>query len=80
MASGGALLCNYQPELAENFIDGEDVILYNCLEEALDKTMYYLDHEDERKQIALSAKEKVSARFRYSDAITAMLQDVKRGL
>ena len=73
LASGGFLLSNYQPELAEYFIDGEDCIMYYSLEDALAKCEYYLTHEEERLAIACNGREKVKALFGYKDRLKKML-------
>ena len=73
LASGGFRLSNYQPELAEYFIDGEDCIMYYSLEDALAKCEYYLTHEEERLAIACNGREKVKALFGYKDRLKKML-------
>lgn len=73
MGSKGALLSNYQPELAEWFQDNVDVILYGSLEEALDKMDFYLKHEDLRKKIALNGYRKVKRHFSYEERIRQIL-------
>lgn len=65
MGAGGFLLSNYQPELAEHFIDGEDLVMYYSLEDALEKCEYYLNHAEERMAIARNGREKVKALFGY---------------
>lgn len=74
MACGGFLLTNYQPEIAENFIDGEEVVMYTSLEDAIVKCNYYLEHEEERKEIAKRGQEKVRAMFCYEDRLQVMFR------
>lgn len=74
MGSGGFLLTNYQPEIAEHFVDGEEVVMYTSLEDAVTKCEYYLEHEDERKEIAKRGYEKVKRQFGYEDRIRRMLE------
>ncbi len=74
MGSGGFLLTNYQPELAENFVDGEELAMYTSLEEAVQKCAYYLEHEEERQQIAENGYQKVCERFKYEDRLCFMLR------
>ncbi len=74
MGSGGFLLSNYQPELAEHFVDGEELVMYSSLEEAVDKCAYYLKHDGERLQIARNGYEKVRRMFTYEDRIQTMLK------
>lgn len=73
LASGGFLLSNYQPELAEHFVDGEDCVMYYSLEDALAKCEYYLTHEEERLTIARNGREKVKALFGYENRLKEIL-------
>lgn len=63
MASGGFLLSNYQPELAEWFVDGEELVLFHSKEDCLAKIEYYLAHEEERRRIAQKGQKKVKEQF-----------------
>ena len=74
MGCGGFLLTNYQPEIEEYFKDGTDVAVYRSMEEAVDKAVYYLAHEDARIQIAQSGYEIVKNKFRYEDRINEMFR------
>lgn len=65
MACGGFVLSNWQPELAEYFIEGEEVALFESKEECMEKIAYYLAHEDKRKEIAAAGRQKVKERFSY---------------
>ncbi len=69
MGSGGVLLSNYQSELTEYFCDGENIIMYCSLEEAVEKADYYLKHEDLLPQIAAKGKELVEKYFGFEDRI-----------
>lgn len=74
----GFLLSNYQPELAEHFVHGEEVVMYTSLEDGVEKCQYYLEHEKERKDIAKRGYQKVKEAFRYEDRLRFMFQ--KAGL
>lgn len=65
LGAGGFLLSNYQPEIAEYFVDGEDVVMYESIEDALEKAVYYLGHDDLRRQIAQSGHNKAKELFSY---------------
>ena len=73
LGCGGFLLTNYQPELAEYFVAGEDLDVYTCDEELVDKAAYYLSHEKERKEIAHNGLEKVRASHTYTIRLAQML-------
>ena len=75
--AGGVLLSNYQPELAEQFEDGKELALYASLEELLDKTQYYLSHEEERREIAYQGFRKVQTLFSYETRVKQMLEIVE---
>ncbi|WP_026650965.1 glycosyltransferase family protein [Butyrivibrio proteoclasticus] len=77
MASGGALLSNYQVELAESFVDEQDVIMYTSLEEAFEKAGYYLEHEDERLEIARNGQAKVAVEFELGRRLEQILSAIK---
>ena len=58
MGAGGFLLSNWQSELAELYVDGEEVVMYDSYEDAVTKANFYLKHEDIRKQIAIAGRKK----------------------
>lgn len=63
MGAGGFLLSNYQPELAEQFADGEEMVLYESAEDAFAKAKFYLEHEDMRLEIARRGRQKVFEKY-----------------
>lgn len=73
LGCGGFLLTNYQPEIAEYFIDGEEVVMYTSLQDAVEKCAYYLEHEEERARIARNGFKKVQELFGYEDKLREML-------
>lgn len=74
MGAGGFLLTNYQSEIAESFVDGEEVVMYTSMEDALEKCSYYISHEEERREIAKRGHEKVKALFSYEERLRTMLE------
>ena len=74
MGSGGLLLSSWQPELAEAFSDGEELILYGSLEEAVEKADFYLKREDLRKKIAQKGYEKTDRQFSYPGQLKKMFR------
>lgn len=63
MACGGFCMTNYQPEIAEAFTDGEDIVMYESMEDMLKKAAYYLEHDDERMRISQAGYRKVCREF-----------------
>lgn len=65
MACGGFMLTNWQPEIADVFCEGEEIATFKSLRECMDKTAYYLQHEEERARIAAAGRKKVREMFSY---------------
>lgn len=79
LGAGGFLLSNYQPELAEYFEDGKEVVMYHSRAELLEKVQYYLEHEEERVQIAANGQKKVFEQFSYEKAWEKMFRIISSG-
>lgn len=77
MGAGGFLLSNYQKELADNFIDGEELVLYGSEEELFYYADYYLEHKKEREEIAFHGFQKVRELFSYEVRVGKMMDIVK---
>ena len=77
LAAGGFLITNYQEEIAEYFVDGEDLVIAYTPEDMLEKTAYYLEHEDERKQIAVGGQKKVMQNFAYTNLLPEILNSIR---
>lgn len=65
MACGGFVLSNWQPEIAEYFEEGAEIVTFDSLKDCLAKADYYLAHEEERRRIALNGQKKVQTIFSY---------------
>lgn len=74
LACGGFLLTNYQPEIAEYFVDGEELVMYSDFEDMYEKIAYYLSHEEERQRIAEAGFQKVNAMFRYENGVRQIVE------
>lgn len=74
LGAGGFLMSNYQPELAEYFEDGKELVLYTSAQDLLEKTAYYLAHEEERRAIANAGFKKVKQQFSYEVRVEEMLR------
>lgn len=80
MASGGFLLSNYQQELVEYFSYGEDMVVYESMEDAVEKCYYYLENEELRHQIADNGRKRVFAEHNLVDKIKIMFEVAGVGL
>lgn len=73
MGCGGFVLSNYQAEIPEHFIPDKDIVLYDSIPDMLGKIEYFLEHEDERMQIAKNGYEKVKELHSYDVRLEQML-------
>lgn len=76
MACGGFCLSNYQPEMDELFTIGKDIEAFRSVEELLDKTDYYLKHEDERLRIAINGYKLINEKHTIQHRVNEMLRIV----
>ena len=65
MGCGGFVLTNHQNELNNYFVPGEDLEVFTCDEDLIEKTQYYLAHDAQRREIAHNGWEKVCAEHNY---------------
>ena len=77
MGSGGFVLTNYQPEIDRFFTIGKEIEVFHDLQELLDKTEFYLNHEKERLNIAINGYKKVRGSHTYKHRIKQLLQIVQ---
>jgi hypothetical protein len=62
MATGTMLLTDRIPHIEELFEDKKHLVLYDNLDDMVEKAKYYLDHDDEREKIAQAGYEEVMAK------------------
>ncbi len=80
MGSGGFVLTNYQQEIEDYFEIGKEIEVFRDLDELMEKTAYYLSHEEERLRIAMNGYMKVRDHFSYTHQLNYILQQVKEDL
>ena len=73
MGAGGFLLSNFQADLLDLFVPGEDFVYFESKEDMLGKIGYYLTHEEERQAIAKNGHDKVAAGHTYRHRVREML-------
>ena len=76
LAAGGFLITTTNPEIEENFEDGYDLAIARTPEEMLAKAEYYLEHDDERQQIAINGQKKVFDNYAYSRLLPQIIGKV----
>lgn len=73
MGCGGFVLSNYQQELAEYFVSGEECEIYENMEDLYAKVSFYLTHEDIRARVANAGYERVKRDFTFKERLSKML-------
>ena len=73
LSCGGFVLSNYQPELLEFFNPGQDLVMYSSIDECVDLCRYYLEHDNERREIALSGYETLCKFHTYKIRLAQMI-------
>lgn len=76
MAAGGFVLTNFQPEIAENFVIGEHLETFVNEKELLEKIAYYLEHEEERAEIARAGQQAVREFHSYRERAVTIFNTV----
>lgn len=77
MGCGGFVLTNYQEELDDLFTIGKDIEAFRDIPELLDKTAYYLEHENERIKIAINGYKKVREQYNYTNQMQKIINTVR---
>lgn len=80
LGCGGFLITNYQPEIAELFVDGEDLVMYTDMDDLLQKIDYYLNHPEERQRIAKNGQKKVLSKHTYKDKLAQIIETVTENI
>ena len=70
----GFIISNYQAEIPEHFVDGEDLAIYDSLDTLLYLIEYYLSHPKRAHECAMSAYEKVCKFHTYEIRLGQMLK------
>lgn len=73
LGSGGFLLTNYQAEIPYYFEEGKDLVCFDGVDDLREKAGYYLEHEEERREIARNGYQKVKEKHNYIERIRTML-------
>lgn len=78
IACQGFVITNYQEDLAAEFEEDKEIVMYRSLEELVEKTAYYLEHEAERREIVRAGYEKVIREYNYAIKLRKIL-DARSG-
>lgn len=73
LGAGGFLITGYQKGIAERFEDGKDLVMAQTPEDMVAKVQYYLDHDEEREEIARNGQRKVLEDYSYTKLLPEIL-------
>ncbi len=73
LACGGFLLTSYNPGLEDEFEFDQELVVFHTRDELIAKADYYLNHDDERQQIARNGQAKALAKCGYHDRMQIFL-------
>lgn len=77
LACGGFCISNYQPEIAEFFEDGKEIVMYTDMDDLAKKAEWYLQHDEERTAIARAGHNKVKEQFSMKDGLADIMKIVE---
>ena len=76
LGAGSFCLTNYQTELSEYFENGRELVWFESPDDMIEKTEYFLAHDDEREQIAMNGYEAAKRLFSYDVLLPKVLSQV----
>jgi len=77
MGSGGFLLTNYQEDFLKHFEPGVEFVYFTSEKDMIEKIEYYLEHDEERKQIAINGYKKVKEYHSYDLRLKEMFKIIQ---
>ncbi len=77
MGAGGFMMTNYCAETAELFEEDKEIVMFKTPEELVEKSGYYLSHDEEREKIAKAGYEKVLNCYTYEKKLKRLMEWVE---
>lgn len=76
--SGGITLCKYNPELAEYFEDGKEIIFYHDNQELVDRARYYIERasDDEILRIKHAARKRAENEHTWWNRFSMLFKEL----
>jgi spore maturation protein CgeB len=71
---GGVYLTTFNPDLAQHFVIGEEILCYRNRDEMVELIRYYLDRPDEAAAIAARARARALREHRWLHRYQTMLE------
>jgi len=77
LGAGGFLMTNFQSDFLEYFTPDEDFVFYEDEADLVKKTLYYLEHEDERIRIAQNGHQKAKEQHSFEKCFARILEIIQ---
>jgi hypothetical protein len=77
LGAGTCYLVERHPEIARQFEDGREIVLWDDEDELCDRIAYYLAHDDERRAVGLAGHRRVRAEYTTERLMTRMLREME---
>lgn len=74
---GSCLLTDWKENIAEIFDVDKEVVTYQCVEEAIDKSKFLIKHDNIRQKIALAGQYKTLSEYTYKKTIPTLMNFLK---
>jgi len=71
---GGVYLTSFNPDLAQHFHVGREILCYRTYDDLLEQIRYYLGHPDEAQAIAVAGQRRARAEHRWLDRYMELLR------
>ena len=76
-ACGAFLLTDFKEDATRLFSPGDDIVIYRDLDDLKTNVDYFLEHEDERMDIAARARERVLREHTYAHRAASIIEVLK---
>jgi spore maturation protein CgeB len=74
--TGSLQICTPADDLESYFVDGEEIIIANSVEDLIDKIKYYLDNPGEREQIAGAGRQRMLKDHQWEHRLVPIFEQV----
>jgi len=75
-SAGGFQLVDYRSELSQLFEIGKEIVCYKDIDDLREKALYYLQHSEEREEIASRGQARVLEEHNYENRMKEMIASV----
>lgn len=78
LGAGGFLLTNYQADFDDCYVNGEDYVSFESPEDMMDKISYYLEHDEERTELAQNGFQRTVRLHTYTMRVQEIIEIISQ--